>query len=301
MKSSAVVFLAAFIALSASWGGFVLAPQLQLGRAPQAKAVPYGQAYPVARDGVAQQGAEVYRSLGCVYCHSQQVGQEHTKVELILTEAGTNETATVAAVLEKLNPALPKKIGTNESPAEKIVRSVPALIMTIRGTDAAADPLGELKTVGAKGEAHVTQTGSDLARGWGRRGTVATDLLFENPVQPGTRRIGPDLANVGARLSDMNWHLRHLYAPATIVPGSTMPAYRFLFEKKKITGRPSADAVVVSGDYQVVPTEAARALAAYLVSLRSDTPLFEAPFTAPAPPEAVAPATNAPATNAPAK
>jgi cytochrome c oxidase cbb3-type subunit 2 len=32
--------------------------------------------YPVARPGEAQQGAEVYRSLGCIYCHSQQVRPE---------------------------------------------------------------------------------------------------------------------------------------------------------------------------------------------------------------------------------
>jgi hypothetical protein len=43
---------------------------------------------------------------------------------------------------------------------------------------------------------------------------------------------------------------------------------------------------------EIVPTDEARALAAYLVSLRADVPLFEAPFTAPAPPPV---ATNSPA------
>src|SRR5262249_16026829 len=132
MKSSAVVFLAAFVALSASWGGYVLAPQLQLGRAPQAKAVPFGEAYPVARAGFAQPGAQGHRSVGCVYCHSQQRGQEHTIVELLLTEAGPNTVAT-AAVLEKINPALDK------SSVEKIAGSVPATIMKVRGTEVAVE------------------------------------------------------------------------------------------------------------------------------------------------------------------
>ena len=57
MKSSALVFLAAFIALSASWGGFVLTPQLELGRATQALTVPAQVNYPVARPGLAAQGA----------------------------------------------------------------------------------------------------------------------------------------------------------------------------------------------------------------------------------------------------
>ena len=35
MKFGPLVFLAAFLALSASWCGFVLTPQVQLGRAVQ--------------------------------------------------------------------------------------------------------------------------------------------------------------------------------------------------------------------------------------------------------------------------
>src|SRR5438093_13621781 len=98
MKSSALVFLAAFLALSASWGGFVLAPQIQLGRAAQTKPLGSDSLYPSARPGLAAQGAQVYRSLGCVYCHSQQVGQEAIHCEVFLTEAGTNTAATTAAL-----------------------------------------------------------------------------------------------------------------------------------------------------------------------------------------------------------
>ena len=45
--------------------------------------------------------------------------------------------------------------------------------------------------------------------------------------------------------------------------------------------------------YEIVPTTEARALVAYLLSLRAETPLFDAPLTAPA--AAPGPATNAPA------
>ena len=107
MKSSSIVFLAAFIALSASWGGFVLTPQLQLGREDQAKTIPAGDNYPVARPGLAAQGAEVYRSLGCVYCHSQQVSQNGVKVEVVLFDAGTNADLTLSAI-KKVNAGLGK-------------------------------------------------------------------------------------------------------------------------------------------------------------------------------------------------
>ena len=304
MKSSALVFLAAFVALSASWGGFVLAPQLQLGRATQGKVVPSGVAYPTARPGLASQGAEVYRSLGCVYCHSQQVGQEKTIAEIVLTDAGTNTFATLA-VLAELKSTYSQDAGKN------ILGSLPQTIMQVPATDAATPILKRLAEIGAKAGVRVSQHGTDLTRGWGRRATVAADYLFESPVQPGTRRIGPDLANVGQRRQDVNWHLRHLYAPKSVVNDSTMPPYRFLFTERKLKpGQvPSPDAIplTASGEFfdvskdtgpvthELVPTEAGRTLAAYLVSLRADAPLFEAPFTAPALPADVAPATNSPA------
>src|SRR5262249_9625049 len=93
----------------------------------------------------------------------------------------------------------------------------------------------------------------------------------------------------------------------TEVAKSVMPTYKFLFEKRpRPKGRkPAADAVQWSEsrdpepDYDIVPGPEARALAAYMVSLRGDGPLFSAPFKLVA--SAPVAATNAPgaaATNA---
>ena len=78
-----------------------------------------------------------------------------------------------------------------------------------------------------------------------------------------------------------------------------MPSYPFLFERRKIRQHPAPDALqqlpkefAPPAGYEIVPKPEARALVAYLLSLRSDTPLYEAPLTPPAPPAA---ATNAPA------
>jgi cbb3-type cytochrome oxidase cytochrome c subunit len=289
VKSGATVFLAAFLALAASWGGFVLAPQLQLGRASQEKATGTESLYPVARPGLAAQGAEVYRSLGCVYCHSQQIGQDGVKCEVVLNEAGTNALATLAA-LAQLNAAL----GKPESLA-----GLPRTILQVPNV-AAADPILKiLGAAGAKAQVNIVPVGADISRGWGRRRTVAQDYVYDATVQLGTRRAGPDLANVGLRQPDVNWHLRHLYAPQAEVKGSTMPPYRYLFEQRKLGKGGSAEALALPvgtgpDGFEIVPTDAARALAAYLVSLRADAPLFEAPFTAP-------PAPAAASTNSPAK
>jgi cytochrome c oxidase cbb3-type subunit 2 len=127
-------------------------------------------------------------------------------------------------------------------------------------------------------------TTSDLARGWGSRPTVARDYIFEQPVFLGTMRTGPDLANVGRRWPDPMWHHRHLYEPAEVSPGSIMPAYRYLYRMQQIVGQPSADAVTglvgpyaPPEGYEVVPTEEARAVVAYLLSLDKSYPLPEAP------------------------
>jgi cbb3-type cytochrome oxidase cytochrome c subunit len=289
MKSAATVFLAAFIALSASWAGFVLTPQLQLGRASQEKATGTENLYPLARPGLAAQGAQVYRSLGCVYCHSQQVGQDGVKCEVVLNEAGTNAFATLAALTQ-----LDAQLGRPETLASlpKVVRQVPSV--------AAADPILKLLgAAGAKAQVNIVPVGADISRGWGRRRTVAQDYVYDVPVQLGTRRAGPDLANVGLRQPDVNWHLRHLYAPQAEVKDSSMPPYRFLFEQRAAGKGNPAEALVlpagtVPAGIEIVPTDSARALAAYLVSLRADTPLFEAPFTPP-------PAPASAATNSPAK
>ncbi len=292
MKSGALVFLAAFLALAGSWAGFVLAPQIQLGRNVQAGALGTGDLYPQARPGLAKQGLEVYRANGCVYCHSQQVGQTGTICEIVLTDAGTNATATHAA-LAKRDPEL-AKLDTVVALAR-----LPKTVLAVADMDAAEPVLKALEAAGAKAEVNIAAVGPDIARGWGRRRTVAQDYLFDYPVQLGTRRIGPDLANVGVRLPDANWQLRHLYAPRSEVKGSTMPPYRFLFETRKAGAKPSPDALqftseVAPAGYEIIPTPEAKALVAYLLSLRADAPLFEAPVTPP--PAKPAAATNAPTT-----
>jgi cbb3-type cytochrome oxidase cytochrome c subunit len=311
MNSGALVLLAAFFALASSWYGFVLMPQIQVGRDPQTKITGTADLYPQARSGLAQQGLEVYRANGCVSCHSQQVGQTATACEVELTDAGTNHAATVA-MLAKLNP----DFATTEIP--QLLANLPKTILRLPSLDAADAMVKSLQTVGAKAQSRITPLGPDIARGWGRRRNVAEDYLYDNPVQLGSQRIGPDLANVGLRQPDPGWQLRHLYSPQAAVKGSTMPTYKFLFEERKLKPgqQPSPDAIplTVAGvifdrskdivgpvDREIVPKPEAKALAAYLLSLRADAPLFNAPLTPTTPASTAPPPTNAPAASASAK
>jgi cbb3-type cytochrome oxidase cytochrome c subunit len=328
MNYGPLVFLAAFFALASSWCGFVLTPQLQIGRLQQTNTVGGAAVtYPVARPGLAQQGLEVYRANGCAYCHSQQVGQTGTVLEIALTDAGTNQAATIAALLKlaegstNLPVALtmlpPLQPGLSNAASATVLEGLPKAFLRSSTRYAANAAVKTLNSTSAKAQLWIVPVGPDLARGWGRRRNVAEDFLFDATVMPGSQRVGPDLANIGARLPDANWHLRHLYAPRLEVKGSTMPPYRFLFETRKIARHPSPEAMVLPSDlsprpdYEIVPKPAAKALVAYLTALRADAPLFVAPMTPPAtagmPASTNSPvvpgtaSTNAATANAPAK
>jgi len=207
MNQGPIIFLGVYLAMALSWLGMVFVPEMQLGRMQETTVPPAGARYPAPRNGLAQEGRDVYRANGCYYCHTQQV--------------------------------------------------------RARGF------------------------GADFERGWGARHSVAPDYLYDRPVMLGNLRVGPDLANIGVRQPDAATHLLHLYNPQITAKGSTMPPYKFLFEKRKISGSPSPEALKLSGEFapepgfEVVPKPEALALVAYLQSLRADVPLFEAPLPLP--------------------
>jgi cytochrome c oxidase cbb3-type subunit II len=73
MNYGPLLFLGIFLTVASSWCGLVLIPQIQFGRLEPVKNEETGALYPQSRPGLAQQGMDVYRANGCIYCHSQQV------------------------------------------------------------------------------------------------------------------------------------------------------------------------------------------------------------------------------------
>jgi cytochrome c oxidase cbb3-type subunit 2 len=142
--------------------------------------------------------------------------------------------------------------------------------------------------------------GPDIPRGWGIRRTVLEDFMLERPAQLGSVRIGPDLANVGLRITtnDVMRQYKHLINPRSIqgAEKSMMPQYKYLFEKRKAVGTPGAIVLDDDREHEYIPKDEAKQLVAYLLSLKSTGDVFEAPRPMPKT------STNAPAgdTNAPA-
>jgi cytochrome c oxidase cbb3-type subunit 2 len=115
--------------------------------------------------------------------------------------------------------------------------------------------------------------GSDVDRGWGDRQSVARDYIYQPHVQLGWSRTGPDLANLAGRkpsAPDADALMRLLYAGQ-----GGMPAYPFLFEEGRVAGQASDDALKLTGSQapapgrQIVPTDRARSLVDYLLSLNT--------------------------------
>ena len=259
MNTGISIFVAAFMALGASWCGFVLAPVLQLGGAKQTVILQTTDNWPLQRTGEATLGLQAYCANGCAACHTEQVRQTGVAFEILLTGAGKNPAA-----------------------VSNLISTLKLTGLTKEAADAANE---KITAAGGKVETHLSATGADIARGWGSRQSVAADYLYDQPVQLGSLRAGPDLSNIGVRAPDANWQLLHLYAPKSVTPDSTMPSFKFLFEVRKVGAAPSPDALNLPKEFapadgfEIVPKPEAKQLAAYLLSLKANVPLYEAPFT----------------------
>ena len=92
------------------------------------------------------------------------------------------------------------------------------------------------------------------------------------------------------------WHHVHLYSPRSINVDSVMPSYRFLYQTRRISDAPSAEALHLTGSdapregLEIVPTFDAKCLVAYLMSLNQSHSLKEVRSTAPAAAGSPAPA-----------
>lgn len=120
----------------------------------------------------------------------------------------------------------------------------------------------------------------DALRGWGRA-SIAADYAYDTPHLLGTMRTGPDLLNIGARQPSRDWHLGHLYAPRAYTPGSTMPAYPYMFEVRQGAAKPGEVVVNLPPAYAkpgqvVVAKPEALALVEYLIALDRTYPALKA-------------------------
>lgn len=107
------------------------------------------------------------------------------------------------------------------------------------------------------------------------RPSAPGDFVYQTPELLGSERTGPDLTNVGNAKPSAVWQYMHLYDPRSVEPESIMPNFPFLFREVKTvpdgeTAVPLPAAFQPKNGDKVIPTQKAKALVAYLLSLKQE-------------------------------
>lgn len=293
MKGLIPLFLGIFGTFAFSWTGLIFVPNLQIGHLDPQMDEDGTDVYPAPKSGMAERGRHIYAANGCNYCHTQQVRADYAGSDLD-RKWGDRRSAPRDYIFERpvllgkmrMGPDL-ANVGHRPPVTDENAPSATATATAgapVPGTSPAPAPA--VSPAAAISPAPASQT------------TSAPPAAAQNPT-PSASPVAP--AEVVTAINGVpipyseGWHHRHLYNPRSITLDSDMPAYRFLYEKRQITGQVSADALnfdpsstdAPPAGWEIVPTYDAKCLVAYLMSLDQSHALKEvktaaAPASSPA-------------------
>lgn len=294
MKGLAPLFLGIFGTFAFSWIGLTVIPTWQIGHLNPESDEEGTDIYPRPQSGMFQRGAHVYAANGCVYCHSQQVRADYIADD-IERKWGTRRSAPRDYIFDR--PIFLGKmrmgqdlanIGARTPAPEESPAPAGAASPAAQGAAVSSPPPSTATSPAAKVPAGTPASSSPAAPG----------VAGASPAAPSAQTPGAPWPIQTAGLPPMYsaaWHHVHLYAPRSINPDSNMPAYRFLYEKRRITGERSAEALQLSDSdappegWQIVPTYDAKCVVAYLMGLNQSHPLKEVRSVGGAPATGAAP------------
>ena len=153
MSRGISIFFGLIVAFLFSLWGMVVKPLNTFGSQDASVLAETGLLYPTRRVGAAQQGADVYRSLGCAACHTQQVQPN------------------------SLSPDIQRGWGTRRSVARDYLFDKPAMLGSVRVGPDLSD-YGN-RAVLAEGETREDLLNRELLRLYNPR------LVSEKPLKPG--------------------------------------------------------------------------------------------------------------------
>jgi len=300
MKGLVSLFIGLFGTFAFSWVGLTVIPNLQIGALNPQMDEEGTDVYPAPKSGMAERGRRIYAANGCIYCHSQQVRPDYASSD-IDRKWGDRRSAPrdylfdrpVALGQDRMGPDL-SNVGKRAPTEEEKPAAPPGTNAPATSPAAAQSPSPPANAAPSKAGAAGSPPGPPAAAAPSPPAAAAAPS--PSPLaSPNPNGVPPVYSEA--------WHHRHLYSPRSVNPDnedSTMPAYRFLYEKHQIAGERSADALELSGrdvppaGWEVVPTYEAKCLVAYLMSLDQSHPLKEvksapgAPQPAGSPPAAPA-------------
>lgn len=271
MKGLVSLFIGVFGTFAFSWVGLTVIPNLQIGALNPQTDEEGTDIYPAPKSGMAERGRRIYAANGCIYCHSQQVRPDYASSD-IDRKWGERRSAPrdyifdrpVVLGQERMGPDL-ANIG-KRAPAEEEKPAAAPATNAAATSPAAAQPPPANAASPKPGAAAPAQSPPAATPGPSPSASASPNPNGVPPVYSAA------------------WHHRHLYSPRSMNPDnvdSTMPAYKFLYEKHQINGERSADALELSGreapppGWEIVPSYEAKCLVAYLMSLDQSHPLKE--------------------------
>jgi cbb3-type cytochrome oxidase cytochrome c subunit len=310
MKGLVSLFIGVFGTFAFSWVGLTVIPNLQIGALNPQMDEDGTDIYPAPKSGMAERGRRIYAANGCIYCHSQQIRPDYISADVDR--------------VRDLGPSpRPKWAERRSAPRDYIFDRPVVLGQERMGPDVAnmgkAAPTEEEKPAAAPA-ANAAANSPAQAQSPPANASAPKPGTNSPPAAPATSPAPPAgsppappaaAANPSPAASaspnpngippaySAAWHHRHLYVPRSMSADnrdSTMPAYRFLYEKHPISGERSADALQLEGPnapppgWEVVPTYEAKCLVAYLMSLDQSHPLKEVKSAGGAAPPAGSPA-----------
>ncbi|MBV9183965.1 MAG: cbb3-type cytochrome c oxidase subunit II [Acidobacteria bacterium] len=323
MRGLMPLFLGLFGTFAFSWLGLTVIPNMQIGALNPQMDEEQTDIYPVPPSGMVQEGRRVYAANGCMYCHSRQLRADYASADLDRErDAGPSPRPKwggrrsaprdyvferpVLLGEERLGPDL-ADLGkaapsAEESAAPAPAANAPAASPAASGPNNAPPKAGAPATSPAPAQSPAAANAAPAKPGTSvspaPAGSPASATAAANPSPT------PNLNGVPPAYSEA-WHHRHLYAPQSMSAesrDSIMPAYRFLYEQRRIGGERSADALQLTGadappaGWEVVPTYEANCLVAYLMAQDQSHGLKEVKSAPGAPPAAAgSPAAAAPA------
>jgi cytochrome c oxidase cbb3-type subunit II len=276
MKGLVPLFIGLFGTFAFSWVGLTVIPNWQIGALNPQTDEEGTDAYPTPKSGMADRGRRIYAANGCIYCHSQQIRPDYDSADIDrVRDAGPS-------------PG-PKWAERRSAPRDYIFDRPVVLGKERMGPDLAN--IGKAAPTEEEKPAATPPANAPANASAPKPGTSGSPPAAATSPAPPAAAVNPSPAASASpnptglpQAYSEAWHHRHLYAPRSMSPDnrdSTMPAYKFLYEKHPISGERSADALQLEGrdapppGWEVVPTYEAKCLVAYLMSLDQSHPLKE--------------------------
>jgi cbb3-type cytochrome oxidase cytochrome c subunit len=323
MKGFTPLVLGILATLAFSWLGLAYIPDLQIGHLDPQSDEEGTDIYPMPKSGMAERGRRVYIANGCFYCHSEQVRADYAASDIDRSRDaapspsakwGDRRSAPRDYIFDR--PALLGKMRMGPDLAN-IGKAAPAEEEAAPAQPSPANPAppgASLPAANASPPPANAQPNAKPAAQPSAPSAPATPPSAANasppPVsaQQGAKPPAQPPASPAPAASPAQataapspaaspsefpapysaaWHHQHLYAPRSLNLDSDMPAYKFLYEKRRVGGEQSADAVNLRREsapgegWEIVPTYDAKCLVAYLMSLNQSHPLNEVKSAAP--------------------